>query len=543
MEGFGNTMSKVADEYTREQDAQAVFSARRQLDDWERDAIYNPEKGAVSRRGRDAFELTTSLPADFDKAAGKISEGLTSERQRRAFAEMAASRRSQVGEWADRYTLQQKESYDAGQYDADIKSFIDRAALFPDKAAGELDVMKNRTIGYMRGRGRSSEEIAVALKDQASALHSHVLTTMLNAGDGEGAQGYLEANRPDMTADAADRAGAALKEIVARSKAQTFADTVMAKGLDLPAALAAAREKFSGKEEDAATQELKARFAEGEVIHNREEKKNSDSAWKVISAGGGRNQISPGVWDKLDGREQAQINDYVDARWRRAKADAKKDDKVETDMDVYYGLRRMAVDDPAAFGKVDLMKSKPFLKDPDLKHLMEIQGSLVKGDTKEMDVQRTVKRTINLVRSSIASAGIDLTPKEGTNKAKQTEMFFGALTQALDDATAVKKAPLTDDEAKRIGMGMLRDEFEQGSGLLGMFQNKKRAFEIPAEQRGKFVSKKYDDIPPDIRKEIEAELYPKVRRVGVDYGPQGGAVDKERVERVYQRALDAGRIK
>ena len=76
--------------------------------------------------------------------------------------------------------------------------------------------------------------------------------------------------------------------------------------------------------------------------------------------------------------EERQINDWLDAKKRRELADAKSEFK--TDMDVYYGLRRLSVDNPGTFAEMDLRKSKPYLSDGDFKHLVGVQGSINKGE-------------------------------------------------------------------------------------------------------------------------------------------------------------------
>jgi hypothetical protein len=391
--GVGAVVGQIGEEHEREQDAQAVFAARRKLDDWERAAIYDPKNGAIARRGKDAFDLPDRLPSEFDKAAGEIGASLTSKRQRQAFQQMAQSRRESVGAWATRHAGQQKEAHDLGQYQADVQSFQDRAATFPDKAPVEAELMKTRTIGFLRSRGASEEEIGATIKKQASEIHTAAVGSMLNAGNGEAAQAYLERHKPDMTADAVLRVEGALKETVARAKAQTFGDEVDAKGLTLDQALTAARKKFTGKDEDAAIQEIKTRFNEREVLKSRAEKDNSDAAWKVISAGGGRKSIPSTVWNALDGKEQAQINDYIESKWRRAKADAEGKD-VKTNMKVYAGLLGMT---PEEFTTADLLRYQGDLSRDDMRTMLNRQERLrePKEATDVVTLDQQVSATIN----------------------------------------------------------------------------------------------------------------------------------------------------
>jgi hypothetical protein len=530
VESASKVVGEFADRIQREEDVQAVFEARRQLDAWERDNVFDPEKGAITKRGRDAFDLPKVLPEAFDQFSQQVGSTLQTPRQKQAFTELALSRRAQIGSWADGHAIKQRDVFSEGQYQADLKAFADRAVLYADdpaKVATELALQNQRTVGYLRGKGQSEELIGEAVKENTSRVHTSVIASMLDGGNASAAQAYLTKNAASMGAEDVQRVRNSLKEGLAREKSQAFADEMGDR--PLAEAIAEARQRFTGLEEDAAVQAVKLRAVEREAIKSQAQKENADSAWKVITAGGSKRQIPIGTWNALSGDEQRQINDYTEAKWRRAKADA--DGKRETDMSAYYGLRLMAAEQPEVFAKIDLMKSQPYLRDGDLKQLIDLQGSLNRGDLKAMESQRTVKRTLDLVKGEVAAAGIDLTPKEGTNKAKDTAAFLGSVTRALDEATAAKGRALTDDEARRIGMGLLREGFVQGSGIF--FDDKKRGYQVTEQERGRFVAVEYAKIPPDIRAEIEADL----AQAGVK------KIDKARVEQVYQRALDAGRVK
>ena len=164
-----------------------------------------------------------------------------------------------------------------------------------------------------------------------------------------------------------------------------------------------------------------------------------------------------------------------------------------------------------------------------------------------MESQRVIKNAIGLIKSDVAAAGIDLTPKEGTPQAKKTQQFMGTLTQALDQATKEKGRPLTDEEAKRIGMSMLRQGFEQGK----LFPSKKRYYEIATDPNIKpeanYIVANFDDIPVRDRQDLV--------RSYVDTNP-GKLKFNERtkkyiltdeaiaeIERSYTKGVEQGRFK
>jgi hypothetical protein len=526
---FGRVAGQIADEKQREDDASAVFAARRQLDDWERSAIFDPEKGATNKLGQAAFGVPADLERGFDEVAGKVAETLTTERQRRAFDELATSRRAQVLDWADKHATRERGVYETGQFKADLDSMAERAVLFPDRADAELGLARQRIVGFMRSKGRSTEEIQQAVKENDSRVHSAVISGMLNNGNGEAAQQYFERNKTGMTADALVRAERDMKEVNARTRAQGFADDVMGRGLSMADALKEARDKFSGVDEQAVVSEVRQRFVESEAAKAQETKAAADSAWKVITNGGSRKGISPDLWNRLSGDEQRQINDYTEAKWRRAKADAEgnSEDNVQT----YYGLRQLAANEPEAFAQLDLMRYQPYVSKASFSRLVEIQTGINKQDAKTIELGKVTQRVIGMIDQDIRAAGIDMTPKEGSKQAEKTALFKTQLISALDVAAAEKGGRLSEKEALEIGRGLLKQGIEQGSGVLGFFQTKKRGFEM--EPGKTYISKRYDDIPLEIRRQLEGELK----------GGLYGGTDKAQIERMYQRGIELGKFR
>lgn len=545
VQGLGQTIGQVGEEYSREQDAQSVFEARRKLDEWERAAVFDPKDGAINKRGKDAFGLGDTLAKSFDEAQGKIAGDLSSQRQRRAFQEVAASRRNQVLDWSNRHELQQREVYDAGQYEADIKSMADRAALFPDKAAGELALQAQRTIGFLRGKGRSEEEINAVIKDNASKTHAMVIGSMLNAGNGEQAAQYLKDNRGGMNADVVLRAEGALKETVAREKSQAFGDDVMKRGLTLEEGIREARAKFKGVDEDAAVNELKTRYTEAEVIKTRDLKAASDEAWKIITNGGSRKQIPSTLWNKLGGDEQRQINDYTDAKWRRAKADAEGtgNDVTPDRLKTYIGLRDMAINDPAAFTAVSLDKVAPNLTKQHLDRLIEIRSGINKNDAKAAQLGKLTLATVKDIDLTLKSVGIDMTPKDTDKKGiEKARRFKEALYGALDAADA--NGSLDAKKAREIGMGLLKEGFEQKSGWWLVGPTQKRAYEF--ESGKDYVSKQFKDIPTEDRRGLIEALAKRKNLARSMYGDRNyilSADDEAEIERKYQVGVERGVFK
>lgn len=232
VEGLGRTLSDAGEREQKEADAQAVFEAKRKLDEWERENVYSPETGAINKLGQDAFELPKKLPSAYDDFASKVTANLGNNRQKEAFREVAASRRNHLTNWVDRHALQQRDVFEQGQFEADLSAFTNRAALLAgageyDNASAELKTMQSRTIGFLRNRGRSEEEIGQKVQEATSRAHLTVLGSLLESEKVVDADKYLKANASGMRADDLLKAqSAAGKQMDARA-ALVAADEVI----------------------------------------------------------------------------------------------------------------------------------------------------------------------------------------------------------------------------------------------------------------------------------------------------------------------------
>lgn len=216
----------------READEQAINEARRKLNDWELQNVYDPEKGAMSKRGRDAFELPKTLTETYDAFAAELAKGLGSDRQKNVFNELAISRRQQIGEWASRYAGKERETFMEGQYQADLQSSQDRVALLandPVKVSTELELAKQRILSYRSGKGRSPEEISQELRQFESKSHASALSALINSDDIAGAEKYLGQFGAKLELEDGFRFGQIIKKERETREALSVADEIVSR--------------------------------------------------------------------------------------------------------------------------------------------------------------------------------------------------------------------------------------------------------------------------------------------------------------------------
>jgi hypothetical protein len=292
--------------------------------------------------------------------------------------------------------------------------------------------------------------------------------------------------------------------------------------------------------------EIEHRHAAATASLAQEAQTVSKSAWAALMKTGNINAIDRTLMSdlrRLAPEEERQMRDWVDAKYRQGKAD--RENKEDPDeMGRFYTYFRMATESPesqAAFKKLQLEKIIPLVSKAHWSHLVQLQGSIEKGDDKSMNENLQYQQTVKMIDSVMKKAGIDTTPKEGSPQAVVYDNFKGALVMSLKQAQAAHpEKPLTADQMKKIGLEMLQTRIEQGSGVGGWFRTNKLGYEIvndPKAAGKNWIAVPYSEIPPAIRSQLDAQSIK-----GKTFGGMKPEIDKELVERMYQIGRAEGRF-
>ena len=408
--------------------------------------------------------------------------------------------------------------------------------------------LRQKNAEYVVRKGLTGTKVleALNLKD-TTELHTQVLQGLAR-NDPDAARVYFDKYKSEINGEQHAEIQSVVQTSSRQRTAQTFADSVMAQGLELDAALSEARKNYSGEDEVSVVNEIKTRFGEKEVIETRQAKQTAKTAWSQLLAKGSVSGIDPGVMSELRRvapEEERQMRDWLDAKRRQSKAEAEGQQDPD-EFGRFYTYFTMATDPSSAgqFANMDLTKVQPYVSKQHLAQLVALQGGINKNDAKTMQLQTQIKTALNITKSAILQAGIDMTPKEGSKQATEFNNFMGGLTMALTQAQAAQPdKPLTPDQLRSEAMRMLKTSYEQGSGVFGFLRNEKRGYQIatdPALAGKTFIETPYDNIPASVRADLE-KAYDKKSPPG---GIYGNAAEREAaIERAYQLGKEQGRFK
>jgi len=201
----GNVLFQVQQEEQRKADRAALVEAKTRLDDAQAALLYDPEKGALAKQGKDAFDLPGQVLPEYEKSASAITQGLKSDRQKRAFSEMYAESRTQLMGDLNRHEFTQREKYydqtDEALVAATIKN-AGRNAYRPERIASELQTQKAVIAGLAKRKGWDSAQTEQQQAEFESKTHEAVVGNFLVDNDYSNARKYLATNalRMDDTA-------------------------------------------------------------------------------------------------------------------------------------------------------------------------------------------------------------------------------------------------------------------------------------------------------------------------------------------------------
>jgi len=144
--------------------------------------LYDPEKGALNKRGKDAFGLHESVTADFDKEADEIEQELSNETQRAQFSTTKGSYKSDLDNDINRHTSVETRKYDKEQTEGLMSQIATDSAiqyLDEDRLVRNIEEMEKLQRGLGERDGQSKEKVDMDVRAVTSKLHLATISQKL----------------------------------------------------------------------------------------------------------------------------------------------------------------------------------------------------------------------------------------------------------------------------------------------------------------------------------------------------------------------------
>lgn len=187
---LGSKITEVAETMQRKNDLADAQRAMAELNDFASDALFNPENGALSRRGRDAQNVGQQFTTAFEQRRNEIRNRL-SRTSREAFDLDAMQRRTSFEQTLAQHTMREMQSYQAEDHKAFLQSEINGAVSAyesDDIAAGATARMRDAITAQVRSEGLSDNVALQRIEAAESAMDLARVRRALRAGDTRAAQ-------------------------------------------------------------------------------------------------------------------------------------------------------------------------------------------------------------------------------------------------------------------------------------------------------------------------------------------------------------------
>lgn len=425
---------------------------------------FNPAEGFVNLKGENALKRPgdKSLDQEYSEKLQTrldgIGKSLGNDQQRMRFKVQTDQLMQQFQGSLNQHIAKEFNVYQDSVDDGTIRTGQEQMALAwgdPAAIAQAQGAVRAAVVNKASRYGIAGKAAEAALTEALSPGHSAVIAAAVDAGSLDYARQYLKDNTAELSPQARLQLTKAVDVGDFEKRTQDAAGDLWTKHSgNIKAALADARERYTGKDEDGIVTRLKTLDGEKEAITKRGQAQAQDAAWDIFNRTGSLAKIPATVQASMDPQAWAALRNTA-----RAAADGSQ---VKTDPNIYYALTLASAQDSNFKGE-DLRKYADKLSPADFKHFVDLQGKANKPG--EIDQVATVTQQKDAVVKVLELKGADV------------GMFHQAADKALFAAQTEKGRVLDQGERQRILDRLVLEGTTPGT----LWNSNTRAFKAQAQ--------------------------------------------------------------
>lgn len=507
--GAVNEVAKVYEFNKAKADDSALKDYEMQALKKKNELMHDPNNGALNKSGKDAFNVTQEYGDEYKKFLDELDSKLSDDNQKAMARNIRARYSEDLNVTLNRHTSGQIKQYEEQQTKAGVELHMQDAILNygdPTKVQGAIQNQKAYILDYAQKNGVPPERSAIMISEAESKTHYSVMNRMLNNNQDQLAENYFKQNKDKFVGTDALNAEKVLEEGILRGKSQRFSDGILRKGLGLGESLEEARKISDPKLRDETTRRIKDLFSEKKAAEEEVKSKLFENA--AIFAEQNKDRPDPETWLKLDLNQR----NAIDSRIKQLRQGI----DPETSWTDYYDLKTIASNPStkSQFLKMNLMEYRPKMADAEFKELINLQTGLRNGDSGADAMLDGIRTDMQVVNDTLRAAGMNPTPKKGTNEAEKVSLFRAK----VDEQVAIYKRQtgsksIGNDKVQEIVDNLLVKGEVPGTGFFGLFKTKRSMFEV---QPGEQIVIEVDDIPKAELNKIKDAM----QRRGIPYSDQ-----------------------
>lgn len=496
------------DEARQRADQLAIIAYDNQLAGWVRDRVHDPQKGALTIKGKDALALPEQLDAEFSTFAGEQALVAGTPEQRVAFARVRTQRAQALALDMRRHVDREIQTYTANELQSRVKNALELVIAHADdpKAAHrELVPGEQAIVALADFAGLGPEQ----RQQQARAFRSEtvdgIIRRLVAEGKPAAARAYFAEMRDVLSSDRVDEVTNLIKAGTVKQESQQQADRIIAAGGTLSEWREKAKAIPDADVRDQAVQLVEHEFSIRDRVQREEHETRLRGAFDVLDAGRGVRGITADVWGSLDGNEREALHTYA-----RMKAEGTP---IQTDWRTYYGLFQQAGDDPEAFSKVNLYSKRHLLDDVEFKQLAGLQLDIKAGNRRKADdVLAGFRTRQEILDQTLIQYGINPRPKPNTDEARAIAQLNRMVDLRVDAAQAEGRK-VTNVEIQGVLDEILGTQVTVPGSFWTIWPGGRPWSEWWTGRGKRLVDVTAEDIPPAVRQQVEQALRGKNRPV------------------------------
>lgn len=493
-----NEADKIVTQYQDHADQIALMEADQKATELETRLLYDPQNGALNKRGKDSFDLPNTVNEDLNKGFEEITSSMN-ERQKQKFNRIAYEKQARINRSLDQHISGEMKRYD----DSQTMSYINtkqNAALTeyqnPEAVNRHIEDQKLAIAAYGGRNGMPSLEIKEKMDLAASKTHHSVLERLVDTDNDLAAKAHFEANKDKLVGEDLVRAEKLVEASSLRGESQRRSDEIFKTFRSEKDAIEEAKKIQEPKLRDETVRRTREAFELKRLAEENDRKELNRQAQEMTLKG---KELPESMKQKMSISDVAHIDTY--------KKNVREGKFITTDFATYYDLRTLASNPETRnqFLRTDLNDPKLLnkLDDGARVELVKLQDGMRKGDKntqKELDGFRSDQA---IVQGGIKSLKIDKDPVKA-------DLFARRVQEKLVDFEARNGKKAKSDEVQAIVDEMkVQHVVEKG----WLWDSKKSAFELTDEERARAEVKAIADIPEKRRKDIEVALRTKGKPV------------------------------
>lgn len=211
----GQGFLKVVQEEKQKADEIAVLEADTKAAQLKNNMFYDPQNGAMTRKGKDAMAAVGDYTQQFNTKASEIRDSLSNDNQKALFQRKLAAHSLDLDNQLQKHAFVEGEKYYNDVADANVKAYTNQAiSNYQDPNAVESAIAQQRDtiFSHAKNTGVAESVAEQNFSEVSSKTRTEVVQRMLANGDTATAQKYYTENKDKFLGDDPKKMELALQE-------------------------------------------------------------------------------------------------------------------------------------------------------------------------------------------------------------------------------------------------------------------------------------------------------------------------------------------